>query len=260
MNDSMQNVEVWRTVPGHPDYDVSSRGRVRSRKGRRYTHIPVVPVILSCGPDPAGYPRTTIDRKHYNVHRLVAAAFHGPCPEGMEVDHINSVRHDNRPENLRYVTRQENLVDRKFHNVEVCINGHQMSGHNVYIRPSNGRRECRACGKVRSKRMRTADRECAYPDCAKTAFCRMSTTAPICEMHYQRERKVEKLAAAVSGTDRAEQGATRPQETSMQVDDGYGDERWEGVDPHATYLRNLPVEPIPEWMQTAVSGTDRAEQ
>ncbi len=45
------------------------------------------------------------------VHRLVAEAFHGECPEGFEVCHVNHVRTDNRPENLRYGTHTENMRD-----------------------------------------------------------------------------------------------------------------------------------------------------
>ena len=45
------------------------------------------------------------------VHALVAAAFHGPCPAGCEVLHINGNLCDNRPENLRYGTHAENMHD-----------------------------------------------------------------------------------------------------------------------------------------------------
>jgi len=45
------------------------------------------------------------------VHRLVAEAFHGSCPEGHEVCHANHVRHDNRPENLHYGTHSENVCE-----------------------------------------------------------------------------------------------------------------------------------------------------
>jgi hypothetical protein len=46
-------------------------------------------------------------RKH-KVHRIVLMAFAGKCPEGMEVNHKNGVRNDNRLENLEYVTHREN--------------------------------------------------------------------------------------------------------------------------------------------------------
>ena len=42
------------------------------------------------------------------VHRLVLWAFEGH-PKGRQCDHINRVRDDNRLENLRWVTRKENM-------------------------------------------------------------------------------------------------------------------------------------------------------
>lgn len=45
------------------------------------------------------------------VHRIVATAFHGPQPtKGHVVDHIDTNRRNNRPENLRWVTRLENIL------------------------------------------------------------------------------------------------------------------------------------------------------
>lgn len=45
------------------------------------------------------------------VHRVVATAFHGPSPSDSHVvDHIDTNRRNNRPENLRWVTRLENIV------------------------------------------------------------------------------------------------------------------------------------------------------
>lgn len=46
--------------------------------------------------------------KNYSVHRLVAIA-HIPNPQNKPcVDHINTIRTDNRVENLKWVTHQEN--------------------------------------------------------------------------------------------------------------------------------------------------------
>lgn len=45
------------------------------------------------------------------VHRIVATAFHGPAPsEQHVVDHIDTNRHNNRPENLRWLTKLENIL------------------------------------------------------------------------------------------------------------------------------------------------------
>lgn len=46
------------------------------------------------------------------VHQVVCTAFHGPAPDGdMVVDHIDTNRCNNRPENLRWVTRLENALN-----------------------------------------------------------------------------------------------------------------------------------------------------
>ncbi len=45
------------------------------------------------------------------VHRIIATAFHGEPPtQEHVVDHIDTNRHNNRPENLRWVTRLENVL------------------------------------------------------------------------------------------------------------------------------------------------------
>jgi hypothetical protein len=64
-------------------------------------------------PDIEGYIRISIDNKLYPLHRVIAFCF-GKL-EQMEaiddtnrVDHINGIRSDNRIENLRQVTNQQN--------------------------------------------------------------------------------------------------------------------------------------------------------
>jgi hypothetical protein len=45
------------------------------------------------------------------IHRIVATAFHGPAPTSQHVvDHIDTNRMNNRPENLRWLTKVENLL------------------------------------------------------------------------------------------------------------------------------------------------------
>lgn len=45
------------------------------------------------------------------VHRVVAIAFYGlPASPSFEVDHLNGIKLDNRPENLQWVDRSENQL------------------------------------------------------------------------------------------------------------------------------------------------------
>jgi hypothetical protein len=46
-------------------------------------------------------------------HYIVADAFHGPRPKGLTIDHINRKKHDNRPENLKYITQSEQTINVK---------------------------------------------------------------------------------------------------------------------------------------------------
>lgn len=46
------------------------------------------------------------------VHRIVATAFHGSAPSDQHVvDHIDTYRQNNRPENLRWLTKLENILN-----------------------------------------------------------------------------------------------------------------------------------------------------
>ncbi len=48
------------------------------------------------------------ERKRCSIHRLVAEAWIGPCPEGKEVNHKNLNKADCRPSNLEYATKLGN--------------------------------------------------------------------------------------------------------------------------------------------------------
>ena len=99
----MNTKEQWREVPGYEGiYWVSNLGRVRSAyrskplKGR--SHQFGYRMIHLCKD---GHIKTA------TIHRLVAAAFIGPRPDGHDIHHINGDPADNRACNLQYVTRKQ---------------------------------------------------------------------------------------------------------------------------------------------------------
>ncbi len=102
---------TWKSIPGYDGYLVSADGRVWGNYRNREMQL---------RPNWAGYmqvglyaPDGTVI-KHL-VHRLVLLAFVGPCPDGMEACHANGLRADNRIENLRWDTKQANMVDQRRH-------------------------------------------------------------------------------------------------------------------------------------------------
>ena len=60
------------------------------------------------GRDAYGYLITSTGGRGFKVHRLLARAFLSDYSEDLQVDHINGVKDDNRIENLRMRTNQEN--------------------------------------------------------------------------------------------------------------------------------------------------------
>lgn len=56
-----------------------------------------------------------VKEKPYLAHRVIYEMHNGSIPKGKNVDHINRKSTDNRVENLRVVTTQENMRNRKIH-------------------------------------------------------------------------------------------------------------------------------------------------
>ena len=55
-----------------------------------------------------GYAQIGINGKRYYAHRIAMLLSYGFYGDGLEVDHINHVREDNRLVNLRFVTKLDN--------------------------------------------------------------------------------------------------------------------------------------------------------
>ena len=59
-----------------------------------------------------GYIEITIKKKKYLAHRLVYIWHFGDIQDNLQIDHINRIRNDNRIENLRVVTNQQNKFNK----------------------------------------------------------------------------------------------------------------------------------------------------
>lgn len=100
---SGETFEAWMPVPGFEGhYWVSNNGRVKGDDGQLRTQHR----------SSNGYWRVHLSRcgrqGTYYVHRLVAAAFLGPCPPGMVVCHGPAGQGCNALSNLRYASQSEN--------------------------------------------------------------------------------------------------------------------------------------------------------
>lgn len=166
--------EAWRPVVGYDGiYEVSSLGRVRSLPRISASGNRLQGRMLKRVPTPKGYEIVTLTKngcqKVRSVHTLVLEAFVGPRPSGHVACHYDDVPTNNRVDNLRWGTYEDNAADRR-RNLGVylpqgtspssaarderrrqeqavsthCKNGHAFTEGNTYVSPA-GYRQCRTC-------------------------------------------------------------------------------------------------------------------
>lgn len=164
-------VETWKAIPGWVGfYEASDQGRIRSldrvnsrgsrSKGR----------ILKPGSNPKGYAIYVLcrdaKRSAFSGHCLIASAFLGPRPDGLQVAHGDGDKTNNAPANLRYATAAENAADKKLHGTERNLNkthcpyGHPYSDDNLVGRGNGGRR-CKTCHREQQAARRARSKRAA---------------------------------------------------------------------------------------------------
>lgn len=93
---------AWKTIPSYPNYEASELGQIRHKQ----TLKPLAIIQKK-------YPQTSLyrDGRAHSVfiHVLVAEAFLGPRPTGLQVNHIDGNKQNNHASNLEYVTASENM-------------------------------------------------------------------------------------------------------------------------------------------------------
>lgn len=96
------------------------------------------------------------------VHSLVLETFVGERPKGQQCRHLNGKRDDNRLENLKWGTRQENQADRILHGTD-----HRGEKHKLSKLTDDKVRQIRMLAEKSNKFVRKCDRGGSYKEIAK---------------------------------------------------------------------------------------------
>jgi phosphatidylserine decarboxylase len=107
--------EIWKPIAWAPGYEVSDMGRVRSLDRKVFRPAGKVRACVTVRKGKVlkqdvfnSRAVVNVAGRKCSVHRLVAEAFIGPCPDGHYVCHGPGGRLDNRLENISYGTPSKN--------------------------------------------------------------------------------------------------------------------------------------------------------
>lgn len=94
--------EQWIECYFSKQYEVSNLGRVRNRRTK---------IIQKGTINSEGYHIVSIGNKNYRTHRVILQSWNPRIDfEDLTVDHINGKRADNRLENLRWISMEDNTL------------------------------------------------------------------------------------------------------------------------------------------------------
>lgn len=103
--------EQWKQVAGFEGlYDVSNFGRIRSLPRGTISGRIMSVALKKVKYVSIGLCKNGVQYRR-KLHRLILAAFVGPCPDGMEGCHNDGNPSNNRLDNLRWDTHQNNMMD-----------------------------------------------------------------------------------------------------------------------------------------------------
>lgn len=92
------------------------------------------------------------------AHRVAYAVLVGPIPAGLTIDHLCRVKTCVNPDHLEAVTLRENIIRAHVAAGQThCINGHEYTPGNTYMKPRDQgatSRICRKCNYEACKRLR----------------------------------------------------------------------------------------------------------
>lgn len=107
--------EEWKPIKGHPEYEISTHGRVKTNRRRKR--------IMRTQTAKDGHQFILLRKQARWVHRLVAIHFMGEIPIGFVVAHCDGNPKNNFVGNLTFATLRENQAHRLIHGTALRENG-----------------------------------------------------------------------------------------------------------------------------------------